>query len=263
MRSPLDLSTLFLKNAEFTQTPPLRSLPELRLCGVRLNAVKMRCSNELLTVFSKNVEFDSTSHMFLQNAESASTPHSAFTKCVVCLNSPLCFWKMRSSHALCLSRVCLNSPSMESAWTPILFLKNAEFKRTPHCVLQKCGVCFNSPFSLYKMRSLLELPTVHLKNAEFIPTPHSVFTTCAVCLNPTWSFSTMQSLFPHYVFKKCYKLCPVISRNGESAWAPHSVFQKCGAQMNSPLCLHKCRVCFNSLLSSYKMGIHLNSPLHL
>ena len=74
MRNLLELSTWFLKNAEFTWTPPpLRSPLELLSC-----CQKMRCSNKLPIVLLKNAEF-------------VSTPYSIFTKCAVCLNPPLSF----------------------------------------------------------------------------------------------------------------------------------------------------------------------------
>ena len=139
MSSHLEHSTVFLKNVEFTWTPLRQSLLKLPFYFH-----KMQSLLELPTVLLKNVKF-------------VSTPHSVFTKGAVCLNPPLSFWKMRSSHELPLCRVCLNSHSV---------LNNAEFKWTPHSVLQTCGVCLNSPLSFYKMWSTLELPTALLKNEQ-------------------------------------------------------------------------------------------------
>ena len=175
MRSLHQLPTLLLQNvqsawhlyfvfekcgvsAESTWTPPLCSVLEFRFCSL-----KMQSSNELLTVFSKNAEFDSTSDLFLQNAEFASTPHSAFKKCAVHLTSPLCFWKMRSSHQFRLCGVKMRSSNelltvfsknvefVDS--TSHMFLQNVESASTPHSAVKKCAVCLTSPLCFWKMRS--------------------------------------------------------------------------------------------------------------
>ena len=103
-------SYLFLQNAESTGTPH----PVSRKCGVHTNSP---------SVSSKNVGFVSTFNLFLQNAEFTSTPHPVFTTWAVTLNTPLCFWKMWSSHELPFCRVCLNS----------------------HSIFTKGRVCWNSP----------------------------------------------------------------------------------------------------------------------
>ena len=110
----------------------MRNSHKLPLCGVCLNSH---------SVFTKcGVHFNSPLHfytifsplepptVFLKVAESAWTLHCVFAKCGV--------------H--------MNSPSAEFTWTPIVFLKDAEFKRTPLYVLQKCRVCFNFPFVFTK-----------------------------------------------------------------------------------------------------------------
>ena len=144
MQSPLELSSVLLKNVEFTQTPPLRSPLELPFCFY-----KMQSSNELPTVLLKNAEF-------------VSTPHSVFIKCVVCLNPPLSFLKTGNLQKLLALISKMHSPFEH----PILFSKNAKLKQTPHYVLQKCRVCLNSPLSSYKMQSTLELSTALLKNDQ-------------------------------------------------------------------------------------------------
>ena len=145
------LSTVVLKNAEFTQTPPsAKSLflqhvqsawthhsVYLQKCGICSSTpflyLKMRSSNKLPTVSIKNVEV-------------VSTAKSVFTKCRVCLNSPLCFQKMRSSFQL-----------------PTLFLQNVQSAWTPHCLFKKCGVYTNSSLWFPKIRNSLELSTVFQK----------------------------------------------------------------------------------------------------
>ena len=193
---------------------------------------------------------------------------------------------MRSSHELPICRVRLNSPlwcllellfCFYKMWSSneisTLFPKNAEFKQTPHCVLQECRVCFNSPVSFYAMWSLLGLPSASKK--------------CAVCFNSPLHFYKMCSLpEPPSVFFK----------NVESAWVPPSVFknaelkqssccvfQRCRVHLNSPCCFYKslleiptvflenveptpccvfqkCRACFNSPLCFYKLLSLLELP---
>ena len=74
---------------------------------------------------------------------------SVFTTCAVRLNPPQCLFIMM--------RNLLEHP--------IPLSKNAELKRTPHCVYQKCGGCFKCPICFYKMWSPLELPTVLSENS--------------------------------------------------------------------------------------------------
>ena len=164
----------------------------------------MQSSNELPYVFSKNAEFVSTSHLFLQNAESAGTPHCACKKC----------------------GFQTNSSSAESAWTPILFLQNAEFKRTPHYVLQKCGICFNfppvftncgvhvnSPLCFYNMCKSISTLRCLLKNVEltwahgqlFYPQPHGSQFWLLYC-----NGQTQASHWRIWVFMVCLKSFPCI-----------------------------------------------------
>ena len=208
--------TVLLQNAEFVWTPH----SVVKKCRVCLNSsmyfLKMQSLVELPTLFLKNARFMQTLHSLefkSENAEfnmkmwslfvgSAVTPHCAFKKGRIEINSPLWFWKMRISHKLPLCEVsvfttcavrlnppqCLFTKTQNLLEHPIPLSNNAELKRTPHCVYQKCGGCFKCPICFYKMRSPLELPTVLSENAEFVSTPHSIFTKCAVCLKPPLSF---------------------------------------------------------------------------
>ena len=134
-----------------------------------------------------------------------------FQKCRVCLNSPLCFWKMQSSHKLPLCRVCLNS----------------------HSVFTKCRVCFNSPLHCYTICSLLEPPTVFLKIAESTWTLHCVFAKCGVHMNsPSAEFTWTPIVF---------------SKDADFKQTPLCVLQKCRVCFNFPV-FTKCAVCWNSPL---------------
>ena len=108
MHGLLELSTLFLKNAEFTWSPSRRSPPELALHGVCLNShsVFKRCGVQtnsslcspkmwslfqLPILFLQNVESAGTPHCASKKCGVHSTPHCVFTNCAVCMNPPLSF----------------------------------------------------------------------------------------------------------------------------------------------------------------------------
>ena len=130
-------------------------------------------------LFSKNVERKCTPHF--KNSEFVSTPHSVFTKCRICLNCPLCFWKIQSSHELrplwSLLELLSCFYKMQSSFQlPILFLQNMPSAWTPpHCVFKKCRVYTNSSLSFPKMESPIEHSILISKNAELKRTPHCVF----------------------------------------------------------------------------------------
>ena len=104
MCSLLDISTLFLKNAEFTRTLPQQNPPELPLCVVCL------------------------------------TSDSVHKKCRVQMNSSLCSPKMRSLIQLLTCFYKMQS----SHQLPTLHLKNAQSAWPLHFVFEKCGVLMNS-----------------------------------------------------------------------------------------------------------------------
>ena len=121
---------LFLQNAEFKRT----SHSVLQKCAVQTNSPlcspKMRSSNELPTVFSKNAEF----------------------KCAVRFNFPLHFYKMCS----------LPEP-------PSVFLKNAESAWVPPSVFQKCWAQTKFLLCFTKMRSSFQLPMLFLQKSAWTP----------------------------------------------------------------------------------------------
>ena len=142
---------------------------------------------------------------------------------------------------------------------PILLSKNAELKQIPHCVFQKCGVCFNCPLCFHKMQSPLGLPTVLSKNAEFIQlptlflknvqsawTPHCLFKKCRVYTNSSLWFPKMRSSHKLLLCRVCLN--------------SHSVFKKCRVQMNSPLCSPKVRSLFQLPTYFYRMWTLLELP---
>ena len=134
----LQLSTVLLKNAQFTQTPPLWSLFQLP-------------------------------SLFLQNAEFTATPHCPSKKCEVCFNSPLCFYEMCSLHEpstvfLSLHKLLTVISKMWSSHELLL----CGVHLNSHSVLKKCRVQVNSPLCSPNMRSLFQLPTLFLQNAESI-----------------------------------------------------------------------------------------------
>ena len=267
----VELSIGFLKNAEFTWTPPLRSPLELPLCGVRVNsplffynmhksAWTLHCLFEKCGVHtnSPSVESASTPPLqsllelpfcfykmrssfqlptpFLHNLQSTWTSHCLFKNCGVCLNSPLCFCKMRSSHKLPLYRVHLNS----------------------HCVFKRCRVQTNSPlcspkmqslFQLpicfYKMRSPLELPTVLVKNGDFTQTPPLR--------------SPLELPFCFYKMRNSNEL-PTMSYKNVVLFQLPTCFYKLRSSRQLPtLFLQHVQVHFNSPLSFEKCGVDMSS----
>ena len=223
--------TVLLQNAEFVWTPH----SVVKKCRVCLNSsmyfLKMQSLVELPTLFLKNAQFMQTLHSLefkSENAEfnmkmwslfvgSAVTPHCAFKKGRIEINSPLWFWKMRSSH---------NSPSAKS-----LFLQHVQSAWAHHSVyLQKRGICLSTPFLYPKMQSSNGLPTVSIKNVEVVSSAQSVFTKCGVCLNSPLCFQKMRSLFnsPLYFYKMCSLLeAPtVFLKDAEFTQTPHCDFQK-------------------------------------
>ena len=161
MQNLLELFAGFLKNAEFTWTPPsvestwtavlfsknaeFKQTPHcgFKKCGIRINSPLYFYEMSLLeppTVCLKNAEF-------------TRTPQCDIQKCRVHLNSPLCLWKMQSSHEL---------PScFYKMWSSFQLLQRgvqADSAQTPQCSIQKCRLHFNSPLCFWKMRSSHELP---------------------------------------------------------------------------------------------------------
>ena len=149
--------------------------------------------------------------VLLKKAEWKWTPYFHFQECRVCLNSPLCFYRMQSSY---------KPPHLQSLLELLIcFYKMQSSNELPTGFSKNAEISFNSPLCIYKMQSPLEVPTVQWKNAEFLPTPHSVFTKCAVHLNPPLCFLTMQSLLEHPI---------LLSKNAELKQTPHCITNKLG-----------------------------------
>ena len=286
MWSPLELSPVFLKNAEFTWTPP-------------------------------SVESTWTAILFLKNVEFISTSTKGSSS-RLCTRSSVFYPKMRSPLQLFpvfLKNVefTWTSPSAESTWTAVLFLKNVEFVSTSGkgefkwtlqrgnsgglsrggtlCELrifqkdsgefkQTCACCKSRVGSWYelhkggvqvdstegsslktqwrvpKMQSLLELSSVLLKNVEFMQTPPLR--------------SPLELPFCFYKIGSLFQLPTPLLHNVQSAWTPtvflkmwslHELFTVMSKNAESAWTL-PCDFEFELLFCSLKKcGAQRNSPL--